>query len=169
MKLQIATSFLILLPFAASAADKHPWGSFKPGSYSKMKTTMNAGPTKMVTEMTQTLVSVDANNAVVEMETKTMGQVSKNKVTIPLKADAKATGAAQAGKTPTATNETIVVAGKSLACKCYDIETSANGMKTLTHTCSSDAVPGAAVKMVTKITGAVKSESTTELVDFAAK
>jgi hypothetical protein len=150
------------------AADKHPWASFKPGSYAKMKSTTAAGPTKMTTEMTQTLISVDANNAVVETETKVMGTSNKSRINVPLKADAKAT-ATPAGKAPTPTNETITVAGKALACKCYEVETSANGMKTSTRTCTSDAVPGGAVKMVSKTSGAAKSETVMELVDFAAK
>lgn len=160
-------SFL-LLSFGVLAAEKHPWASFKPGSYAKMKTITAAGPTKMTTEMTQTLVSIDSNNAVVEMETKMMGTSNKSRINVPLKPDAKAT-ATPAGKVPTPTNETITVAGKALACKCYDMETSANGMKTSTRTCTSDAVPGGAVKVTTKTTGAAKSESVTELVDFVAK
>lgn len=167
MKNKIAT-ILLLSCAAAFAAEKHPWGSFKPGSYAKMKTTTTAGPTKMTTEMTQTLISVDANNAVVEMESKMMGQSTKSRMNVPLKSDAKATATAQ-GKAPTPTNETIAVGGKSIACKCYDMETSANGMKTSTRSCTSDAVPGGAVKVVSKTSGAAKSESVMELVDFVAK
>jgi hypothetical protein len=55
------------------AANKHPWGSFQSGSYAKMKSTTHAGATKVVTEMTQSLVRVDANIAVVETESKVMG------------------------------------------------------------------------------------------------
>ena len=167
MKNKIA-AFLLLSCGATFAAEKHPWGSFRPGSYARMKTTTAAGPTKMVTEMTQTLISIDANTAVVEMESKMMGQSTKTRMNVPLKADAKATATPQ-GKVPTATNETITVAGKSIACKCYDMETSANGMKTSTRSCTSDAVPGGAVKVVSKTSGAAKSESTMELVDFVAK
>jgi hypothetical protein len=165
------TAVFLLLSFgtaAAFAADKHPWASFKPGSYAKLKSTTAAGPTKMTTEMTQTLVSMDANNAVVEMETKVAGQSNKTRMNVPLKADGKATPAAQ-GKAPTPTNETITVAGKSLACKCYDTETNANGMKSSSRTCTSEAVPGGVVRTVTKMTGAMKSETTMELVDFVAK
>ena len=108
----LAVSFLLLLPLAYGAEAKHPWASFKPGSYSKMKTTTMAGPSKTVTEMTQTLISVDANTAVVETETKVMGQSSKTRVNIPLKAAATPANAAQA-KAPTPVNETITVAGKA--------------------------------------------------------
>lgn len=160
-------AFLLLsLGTAAFAADKHPWASFKPGSYAKLKSTTAAGPTKMTTEMTQTLVSVDATNAVVEMETKVAGQSNKTRMNVPLKADNKAN---TQGKAPTPTNETITVGGKSLACKCYDTETNANGMKSSSRTCTSEAVPGGVVKTVTKMTGAMKSETTMELVDFVAK
>lgn len=159
-------SLFLALPLAMNAADaaKNSWANFKPGSYAKLKTTAIVAGNKTVTEMTQTLLSIDANNAVVE--TQMMGQ--KNKVTIPLKATATGT-AATTVKAPTATNETITAAGKSIACKCYDMETNANGMKSNTKSCTSETVPGGVVKSTTKSTGAVKMESTTELVEFAAK
>jgi len=156
---------LSLLP-AAQAAEKHPWASFKPGSYTKMRSTTVAGPSKTVTEMTQTLISVDANNAVVETETKTMGQTMKNRMNIPLKA---AAAAAPQGKAVTVVNETIPVAGKALACKCVETESSANGMKTLARACTSEAVPGGAVRVTSKSTGAMKMDTVLEVVEFAAK
>lgn len=160
-------ALLFLTMPLTQAAEKHPWASFKPGSYAKMKSTTQAGPTKMVSEVTQTLVSVDANNAVVEIETKAMGQTNKTRVPMPLKA--AATNTAAQAKPVATTNETITVAGKALACKCVEVETNANGMKSLSKACTSDAVPGGAVKVVTKTTGAMKSETTSELVEFAAK
>ena len=126
---------------ASFAADKHPWAGFKPGSYAKLRTTATVGPTKTVTEMTQTLVSIDANNAVVETETKVMGQTMKNKINVPL---------------------------KTTAAKCYDLEINADGMKALTRSCISDTVPGGVVKVVSSSTGAMKMLSPTELVEFAA-
>lgn len=165
----LAFSFLLLLPAVYGAEAKHPWASFKPGSYAKMKTTTIAGPSKTVTEMTQTLISVDANTAVVETETKVMGQSSKTRVNIPLKANAAPAGAASQVKAPTPVNETITVAGKSLACKCVEMDTTANGMKTKSRACTSDAVPGGAVKMTSSSTGAVKMETVSELFEFAAK
>ena len=126
------------------------------------------GPTKIVTEMTQTLISVDANNAVVEMETKVMGQSNKSRVNIPLKTAATPANAPQ-GKPMVPTNETITVAGKALPCKCYEVASSANGMNTSSKSCTSEAVPGGAVKVVSKTTGAMKSETTSELIEFAAK
>ncbi len=161
-------AILFLTMPLTQAAEKHPWASFKPGSYAKMKSTTQAGPTKMVSEMTQTLISVDANNAVVEIETKAMGQTNKSRVPMPLKAPATNATTAQAKPVAT-TNETITVAGKALACKCVEVETNTNGMKTLSKACSSEAVPGGAVKVVTKTTGAMKSETVSELVEFAAK
>lgn len=161
------TAFFLLLPLAFGA-DKHPWASFKPGSYAKLRTTATVAGNKTVTEMTQTLISVDANNAVVETETKVMGQTMKNRTPIPLKTAATPANAPQ-GKPVTPVNETISAAGKSLACKCVDMESNANGMKTSTRACTSEAVPGGAVKVVSKSTGTVKMDSVTELVEFAAK
>lgn len=163
----IATTILCLLS-VAQAAEKHPWASFKPGSYAKYKTTAAVGPSKTVTEMTQTLISVDGKTAVVEMETKAMGQTMKNRVNMPI--EAGGTAPAQANVKPiNPTNETVTVAGKSIAAKCYDSETNANGMKSSVHACMSETVPGGLVKSTSKTTGAVKMESVTELVEFAAK
>lgn len=161
------TAFFLLLPLAFGA-DKHPWASFKPGSYAKLRTTATVAGNKTVTEMTQTLISVDANNAVVETETKVMGQTMKNRTSIPLKAAATPANAPQ-GKPVTPVNETITAAGKALACKCVEMDSNANGMKTATRACTSEAVPGGAVKVVSKSTGTVKMDSVTELVEFAAK
>lgn len=163
----LAFSLLCVAPFA-HAAEKHPWASFKPGSYVKMRTTAMTGPTKTVTEMTQTLISVDANKAVIETETKVMGQSMKNRMDMPLKVAGTPANAPQ-GKAMTPTNETITVAGKAIPCKCYDMETNANGMKTNSRSCTSEAVPGGAVKVVSKSTGAMKMESVTEVIEFAAK
>jgi len=161
----LALAFCLLAPLAA--ADKHPWASFKPGSYAKMRSTTMAGPTKVVTEMTQTLISLDAVNAVVEMETKVMGQSNKTRVNIPLKSPATVNNAP--GKATVPTNETITVAGKALACKCVEVTSSSNGMNTSSRACTSEAVPGGAVKVVSKTTGAMKSETSSELIDFVAK
>lgn len=162
----LTTAFLFLLP-AAFAAEKHPWASFKPGSYAKLRTTSTVAGQKTVTEMTQTLVSVDANNAVIETEMKVMGQTTKTKTPIPLKAATPAN--APQAKPVTPTNETITAAGKSLACKCVDMQTAANGMKTNAKSCMNDTVPGGVVRVVSTTAGAVKMESVTELVEFAAK
>lgn len=161
----ITISLLCLAPLAA--ADKHPWAGFKPGSYAKLKTTAQMGPTKMVTEVTQTLISIDANNAVVEIESKVMGQSNKTRTTMPLKASGPA-GNAQ-GKPPVMVNETITAAGKSLACKCVETTTTANGATTKSKACMSETVPGGAVRVTTQSTGPMKMDSVTELVEFAAK
>ena len=159
--------FLLLIPFA-QAAEKHPWANFKPGSYAKMKSTTTVGANKTVTEMPQTLISVDAKNAVVETETKVMGQSMKNRINIPLQASA-APANAPAAKAPVAVSETITVGGKAIACKCYEIESESNGMKTTSRACSSETVPGGAVRVVSKSSGAVKMDSVSELVEFSAK
>ena len=158
---------LLLLPLA-QAAEKHPWAGFKPGSYAKMKSTTTVGANKTVTEMTQTLISLDAKNAVVETETKVMGQSMKNRMNIPIQA-ASTPANATAAKAPVAVNETITVGGKAIACKCYEMESNANGMKTTSRACSSDTVPGGAVRVMSKSSGAVKMDSVSELVEFSAK
>ncbi|BDC47990.1 hypothetical protein F183_A03060 [Bryobacterales bacterium F-183] len=166
----LIASFSLAAAGAVFAADaKHPWAAFKPGSYAKYKTTSTVAGNKTVSETTQTLVSIDANNAVIETEMKAMGQVTKNKATVPLKEAGVPPASATKGKPPVMTNETVTAAGKSLACKCYDITSSQNGMTSTVHVCNSDSVPFSMVKSTTKTTGAVKMESVMELVEFAAK
>src|SRR5258708_19116389 len=106
--MRILSITLLSVLSVAYAADKHPWASFKPGSYAKLKTTSSTGPSKTVMEMTQTLISIDANSAVIETETKVMGQSSKNRTTMPLKASPAGTPTPGA-KAQTPTSETVTI------------------------------------------------------------
>jgi len=155
-----------------STAAKHPWGSFKAGSMSKLKSVseMEVAGNKMKTEttMTYTLKSVSADEAVVEMETVTPNvPPQKMEQKFPLKApEVKGTGEAPKVKTG---SEEIEVAGKKFKCTTSEVDSEANGMKTSTKTWMSDDVPGHLVKSVTKMSGATSGTTTMELVEFAVK
>ncbi|MGH9829607.1 MAG: hypothetical protein ACREDR_40840, partial [Blastocatellia bacterium] len=105
----------------SGSAKVSPWGSFKVGSFVKMKTTTSievmGKPTESSTESKMTLAELTADKAVVDIEMTMMGHTTKTRQEYPL------TGA---GAVPTATpgnvepkmgTDTITVAGKSLSCK----------------------------------------------------
>lgn len=140
------------------------WSQFKPGSFAKYKTTTAVAGTKMSSETKMTLVSMGGGKATVETEVTAMGTTTKNKAEVPLNAAAPA-GNAQA--TPSKKgSETVTVNGKSFNCDTYEVDSAANGMKMHTKTWVSAQVPGGLVKSVSSSTGAAKSETTMELVDF---
>jgi hypothetical protein len=155
---------------AKASAPKHPWGSFKPGSYAKLKTVsvmeIAGNKTKSETEMKQTLLEVTADEAIVEMEMSVAGTVQKTKTTIPLKGP---DGKASEGPKPRTGSEEIKVGGKSYACTWTEIESEAGGNKTVTRVWQSEDVPGHTVKSVSKTAGSMSLEATTELVESVSK
>ncbi len=149
-----------------------PWGSFNVGSFVKQKMTSvtNVAGQKSTTssEIKQTLVSKTADKAVVEVETTVMGMASKTTIEIPLNVSA---AAATAATQPAATSlgkgsETLTVAGKPIECQWIETETNQGGNKTSVKLWNSSAVPGGVVKSVSKTSGAMEVEATTEVVDF---
>jgi hypothetical protein len=122
------------------------------------------------TETTTTLADLTADKAVLDIETTIMGNTSKTRTEIPL------TGAVQTGPgatpsgapNPATGTDTVVVAGKSLDCKTYEVETETAGNKVKTKTWTSDQIPGFLVKSVSTSTGAMTSTTTMAAVDFKA-
>lgn len=157
----------------------HPWAKFKVGSFSKTKNTTVAtvaGHNSTTTsEVKQTLVDLTADKAVVEIESTVMGHTSKTKTEIPLTGTPTgiptATAPASGGtaSAPKEGTEDITVAGKTLHCKWIEYETEQGGNKVSSKTWMSDEVPGLIVKSVTKTTGSVPTEVTSELVAFETK
>ena len=187
MRNLIAVLSLALLSTCATAQG---WANFKPGSYSKLKTTSNtdaAGMTiQTVTVMKQTLKEISPTEATVTMETEsstvlngkeTKMPVSTTEMKVPLVAASpapevvKAVASAQASvNTNVSTStETLTVAGKALKCTVSNASVEAGGMKTVTKQWVSDDVPGAMVKSESSTSGASKSSMTMELLEFDAK
>jgi len=150
----------------AKAVAKHPWGSFKKGSFVKTKSVMDMETPKMKTETTttQTLKDLTADEAIIESEM-VMANVppQKSEMKIPLKAPE---GKAAEGPKPKTGSEEIEVAGKKLKCTWTETESEANGVKSVTKVWQSDDVPGHMAKMVMKNP---TMTMTTEVVDFASK
>jgi len=153
-----------------SKVAKHPWGSFKKGSFVKMKTVseMEVGGNKMKTEMTmtQTLKDLTADEAVVETETviPNVPTPTKSEMKLPLKAPEGAKGAD--GPKPKTGSEEIEVGGKKLKCNWTEVEMDAGGQKMVSKTWTNEDVPGFTVKMVSK--GAT-STTTMEMVEYSSK
>jgi hypothetical protein len=138
---------------AKAAAAKHPWGSFKKGSFVKMKslTEMEVGGNKMKTETTttQTLKDLTADEAVIETEM-VMANIppQKSEIKIPLKGPEG--GKAADGPKPKEGTEEIDVAGKKMKCKWIETETEINGQKTVTRIYTNEDIPGHTAKMTSK-------------------
>ncbi len=167
-----AAAIATLLVCGASAQqDTNPWAKFNKGSFAKLKTStvmlMAGNKNTMTTDTKMTLIDKTADKVVVETETSVMGNVSKTKMDIPLKAAAPAKPPANA-PAPKMGSETITVAGKSFACKTFEIVTDTNAGKTTTKTWISEDVPGGVVKTVSSTKGAMNSEMTMELVEYKA-
>jgi hypothetical protein len=148
------------------AAAKHPWGSFKKGSFVKMKSVTDMETPKMKTEMTmtQTLKDLTADEAVIETETVIPNiPPQKSEMKLPLKA---AEGKAVDGPKPKTSTEEIEVAGKKLKCTVTEMETEAGGTKTVTKVWTNDEVPGHTVKTQSKNP---TMTMTMEVIEFSSK
>jgi hypothetical protein len=158
-------------PVAETKIAKHPWGSFKVGSFVAMKSTTEASGYKMASEMKTTLTALTADKATIEIETTVAGHTTKTSTDMPLTASATPvpTGSASTPQADVKTSEeTITVAGKSLKCKVTSTTAEVGGTKSESKTWMSEEVPGFVVKSVVKSSGAASSESTTEVADFKA-
>lgn len=152
---------------AKAAAPRHPWGSFKKGSFAKLKSVSETAGTKSEMTMTTTLVDLSAEEATVETEMAMTGFSNKTSAKHPLKAPEG--GKAVDGPKPKTGSEEIEVAGRKLKCSWTEVETEASGMKTQSKSWMCEDVPGHLVKMVSKSTGAAASATTMELVEFGVK
>jgi len=151
--------------------DKHPWASFKVGSFVQMKTDtameVAGHKTQNSTEMKMTLVDLTPNKATVETEMTVMGHTTKTKVDLPLAGPVSSSSAPSAPPLKSGT-ETLTVAGKSLACKWTEVENEASGTKAVVKAWTSDEVPGFLVKSVTTTKGGANTQTTTEVVNYKA-
>ncbi len=150
-----------------AAAAKHPWASFKAGSFVKLKITseMEVAGNKMKNESTmiQTLKEVTADSYTLETDMGIAG-VPKNEQKLPLKGPEGAK--APEGPKPKTGSEEIEVAGKKMKCTWTEMEIDAGGQKMTVKTWTNEDVPGFTVKSTSK--GAT-STSTTEAVEFSSK
>jgi hypothetical protein len=159
---------------AETKVAKHPWGSFKVGSFVVTKSTTETAGYKMSTETKTTLTALTADKATIEIETTVAGHTTKTSADMPLTASAAPVTpvAGTSASTPQAevktSEETITVAGKSVKCKVTSANAETGGMKSESKTWMSEDVPGFVVKSVVKSTGAANSETTSEVTDFKA-
>ena len=153
----------------AKSVAKHPWGSFKKGSFVKMKsvTEMEVGGNKMKTETTttQTLKDLTADEAVIESEM-VMANIPPQKSELKLPLKAPEGGKAADGPKPKEGSEEIEVAGKKMKCKWIETETEINGAKTVTRIYTNDEIPGHTAKMTSK---SPTMNMVQEVVEFGAK
>jgi len=152
-----------------SKVAKHPWGSFKKGSFVKMKmvSEMEVAGNKMKTETTttQTLKDLTADEAIIENEM-VMANIPPQKSEIKLPLKAPEGGKAADGPKPKTGSEEIEVAGKKLKCDWTETETEVNGAKTVTRVYTNHDIPGFTAKMTSK---SPTMNMTQEVVEFSSK
>jgi len=133
------------------------WAAYKPGTTVVLESTTDAGAQKLKMEMTQKLLEVSKDKAVVEVTTKLdlpgVPPQPAQKQTIPAKV--KKSEAQTPGKLPPGAKgemkekgtEKISVGGKSYECKVYEFTGEQNGVKSTGKIWQSEKVPGNLVKM----------------------
>jgi hypothetical protein len=165
----LAVSFLSLcLLLLPPAAPRSPWAGFKPGSYVKTRsvTLVTVGSHKLetVTEITQTLVEVKADRAVIETvatmqgvprPTRTRAEVSLSEAPAPVPGTRGKSG-----------SQALTVAGRSLTCAWTESQTDMAGTPTRVTTWTSAKVPGGLVKSLSQ---SPLAETTLEVLAFEAR
>lgn len=164
-------------PEAGSQVDnpeyKH-WSGFKPGSFSKLKTTGEMMGTKTESMTTMTLKEVTADNAVIEIVSVTkMGDQEMKAPPMTHKVPAKVSMAdADKYNNPEGKlkdgQEEIEAAGKKWKTRWMEVETTAGEMKVKSKTWISEDVPGRVVKMTSESAGQMAMKTTGELVEVKA-
>lgn len=150
------------------AAIPHPWGSFKPGSFARLKsvTEMSVAGNQMKTEMTMTYTLTERTKEECTVETEMiLANVppQKHQMKVPLESPQAPAENQPPQKTGT---EEIVVVGKKLKCTWTEIVTEAAGTQMTSRIWTHPSVPGHTVKVL------VKSETMThlmEVVEFSSK
>jgi hypothetical protein len=155
------------------------WASHKPDTTVTHEMKMTASGMEMTTEMTQKLLEVTPDAAVIEVRTKTqvMGQTRESpaqKNTIKAKvpkseADMSALPPGTKGTVKEAGNETVTVAGNEYDCKVIEFTGEHQGMTSKGKAWMSDAVPGNMVKTEVESEGQMASKMTMQLVSIDAK
>ncbi len=150
------------------------WSRFKPGAMSKLEANSVANGQTMKSVMTNKLLEVTPEKAVVESSAvmEMMGQTMQGpsmKREVPAKIDQN-----QLPKTPTGetadpktskTEETVTAAGKEYKCKVTETVHENNGTKAIAKAWMCDEVPGGLVKSEIKTTGQMESTTNMMLVE----
>ncbi len=185
------TVAMVLAAFAGSAmADetqidpkKHHWAKFGVGSWAKIKSVsvmdMAGNKTETITEQTHTLVELNENEAIVEVETVTTMTVGgneikqppqKTKMPYPLKAQDHPKGEHPKTDVKSETGEEVLeMAGQKLKCSWFKATSEQNGMKSTSKSWSCEDVPGFFVKSESKTEGQANISMTSELVGYEVK
>lgn len=149
------------------------WSKFKAGSSVTMKMVSEAAGNKTEMEMTNTLVEISGDKAVVE--TKTKMTVSGNVMEMPAqKRDVPAKVEkmeSKEGKKPETkeSEETIEAGGQKVKCKKTESTSEANGMTTHATVWMCDEIPGGMAKMESTSEGSMSSKTSMVATKWEAK
>ena len=153
---------------ATKAAPVHPWVSFNPGAWVRIKSTTveeTAGKKKTtIVETKITLLEKTADKVVLQTDMTTAdGQTTTTKAEFPVQGytDAVPPGVKVLKKG----SETVTIGDKAVTCQTLETLLNAGGTMIQSKTWTSAQVPGSLVKNVSTSPG---SQSTAEVVDFKA-
>jgi len=159
---------LSLLPAALAESPRGPWAGYKAGSFVKTKTVtvvkVGAHKIETVTDITQTLIEVKGDRAVVETIANMNGvpRPTRTRSDVALKQPLPP----PAGARRRSGKESLTVAGRTLQCDWTESESDMAGNRTTVKTWTSPNVPGGVAKTVSRNE---LMESTLEIVAFEAK
>lgn len=175
-RLLMTVAFLAAAQVAVGAEEPHAWGAFKVGSWVKWETTniirrTGAEDMEMVSETKQTLVERTAEKAVIEIVQDAGGSAQKNRFDLPFKAEPIDPKGPQPPKPSKTGAEPITIKGKTFPCTWTEYITGEGDSQSTTRTWTSEAMPGAVVKTVSKsrMGKGMTAEMTTVVVDYLAK
>ena len=150
---------------ASKPAAKHPWASFNPGAWVKIKSFTVADPAggkaTNVIETKITLLEKTSDKVVLETAMTVMGQTTTTKADMPLKG--YTSDVPEGVKVLKTGSETITIGTKPVACETMESAMDMGGAKILFKRWTSAQVPGSLVKSVTTRAG---SRATAEVVEF---
>jgi hypothetical protein len=147
------------------------WAKYKAGTWVEYQTDSEAMGSKNSIITTQTLKSITADKATIEIKSSMM--VSGNKMDMPpqiqeitakiKRPPAPPAASGDAPKTDQGT-EDIKADDKTYSCKWTETTTEQNGMKTTAKTWTCDDVPGSVVKIESNTTGSMTAKTSMALV-----
>jgi hypothetical protein len=159
---------LALASAVLAASPQSPWAGYKPGTFVKTKTVtivkVGAHKVETVTEITQSIVGVRGEQAVIETTAAMNGvpRPTRTRSEVSLKEPAPA----PAGTVRKSGTEALTVAGRTLRCEWAEHETDMAGNRTTVRVWTSREMPGGVVRTVSRN---ALMDSTLEVVAFEVK
>jgi hypothetical protein len=173
-----AVLLLCSVSFGAAETIDNPsyahWSGLGPGSYAILLSTTESNGATTESEVTNTLLEVTAERAVIEVHVKVrMGgrsiEMPAQKIEIPAKIEKPSAEADGKRVEIDKGKAELKVGEKKLATLWTKTKMQEEGMTVTSTAWTSDAVPGQTVKTITETTGDMTMRTETMLIDFKAE